>query len=327
MDGLVCPVTRLPVKRVGDRMMRADGAFYPVEDDIPILLGPEIRGVVAPPPTGYYAEAYAESTFYNLEAEALRAEIAARGLGGVKSGGIQVLRAIRESGAAFQSDAWLSSQIDAPMELDCWRHLSPIAGKRVVQLGGTGMTAVAFMLGGAASAILVTPMLCEARLARTLAAVCKVSLRCVVGIAEEIPLPDQAADIVYSGGCVHHMTTSMAFPEIARILTHGGRFAAAEPWRAPLYGIGTKLLGKREPNAFCRPLTQERVAPLFQAFSHAKYIQHGTLSRYPMLALGKFGVRFSLDTARLVGRWDDRISEALRLRRFGSAVALLACKQ
>ncbi len=42
------------------------------------------------------------------------------------------------------------------------------------------------------------------------------------------------------------MTTEVAMPEIARVLKPGGKFACNDPWRAPLYGIGTKILGKRE---------------------------------------------------------------------------------
>ena len=52
------------------------------------------------------------------------------------------------------------------------------------------------------------------------------------------------------------MTTELAMPEIARVLKPGGRFSAMDPWRAPLYAIGTKILGKREVNVYCRPLTQ-----------------------------------------------------------------------
>ena len=38
-----------------------------------------------------------------------------------------------------------------------------------------------------------------------------------------IPFEDNYFDVVYSGGCVHHMVTSFALPEIARVLCSGGK--------------------------------------------------------------------------------------------------------
>jgi SAM-dependent methyltransferase len=150
--------------------------------------------------------------------------------------------------------------------------------------------------------------------------------RCLIGVAEEIPLANSSVDVAFSGGCVHHMRTEIAFPEIARVLRAGGRFAAMEPWRAPFYGVGTRLLGKREANPFCRPMTAARAAPLFAAFHNARCELHGTLTRYPMLGLQKFGVITPIDRAWQIGRFDDRLCSLLGLRRFGSGVALLATK-
>lgn len=326
MQGLVCPVTRVPLNRVGNWMARPDGAFYPVQHDIPILLGPEISGAVAPARTGHYAEAYAERAFYDAEAEALLARIRQHGLASYISDDIRVLNALRAHAPAFPAEEWLCARVDAPIEWDCYRHIGAITGQRAVQIGGTGTAAIAFMLAGAASATLVTPMLYEALLTHELARLYDVAVQCVVGIAEEIPLPSASADVIYSGGCVHHMTTSMAFPEVSRVLAPGGRFAALEPWRAPLYGIGTRLLGKREANPYCRPLTPERMAPLFTAFTDARYVQHGTFTRYPLLAMEKFGARVPLRVARTLGEWDDRLCSIFGMRRFGSGVAILASK-
>jgi hypothetical protein len=46
-----------------------------------------------------------------------------------------------------------------------------------------------------------------------------------------------------------------------------------------------------------------------------------------MLAMEKLGAHFPLRVARNVGEWDDRFRSTLGLRRFGSGVAILACKQ
>jgi hypothetical protein len=90
--------------------------------------------------------------------------------------------------------------------------------------------------------------------------------------------------------------------------------------------VGTRLFGKREANAFCRPLTAKRVAPLYDAFPTARIVQHGALTRYPMLALEKLGARFPTRLAWNVGRADDRLCSLFGLRGFGSSVALLGAK-
>jgi SAM-dependent methyltransferase len=197
-----------------------------------------------------------------------------------------------------------------------------------LQLGGSGTAVLAMLLAGAAEAILLTPMIGEAYSAIEVAKIIGVAdrFRCLIAVAEEIPLADETIDVAFSGGCVHHMRTEIAFPAIARVLRADGRFAAIEPWRAPLYGVGTKLLGKREANPFCRPMTAKRVAPLFSSFRKARYELHGALTRYPMLGLQKFGVLTPLDRAWSIGQVDDRVSSVLGLRRFGSGIALLATK-
>jgi SAM-dependent methyltransferase len=284
--------------------------------------------------TSHYAEAYNETPFYDAEAAVKTEQITgAASLADLPFDGLrrvgQIHQLPREQRADFPNPPllWLTAGMDLGSEWDCYTHLAPVQNKSALQLGGSGGMAMIMLLAGAAEAVLLTPMLGEARLALKLAESLGVAnrFRCVVGIAEEIPLPAASLDLAFSGGCVHHMATELAFPEVARVLRPGGKFAALEPWRAPLYSLGTKVFGKRESNPFCRPLTPARVAPLFEAFSSAKYVQHGALTRYPMLALQKFGARFSIKTAWTVGRIDDRVCSCIPgLRRFGSGVALLA---
>jgi SAM-dependent methyltransferase len=188
---------------------------------------------------------------------------------------------------------------------------------------------VKLLLAGAAEAWTISPMIGEARCAMALARAIGVAdrLRCVTGIGEELPFADAVFDAVYSGGCVHHMTTQNAVPEAARILRPGGVFAAVEPWRAPPYAIGTKFLGKRE-SVHCRPLTEERVAPLRSSFAKVRVVRHGTLTRYPLLALEKLGLRCALTTVWRIHRGDDALCSLVPgLRRWGSCAALLAMKE
>src|SRR6185369_15696634 len=164
--------------------------------------------------------------------------------------------------------AWIDCVPDCKAQYNAYRYLGQIAGKRLLQLGGKGIHAVKWLLGGAAEAWVLTPMLGEVYCSVALAKEAGVldRLRCVVGVAEEIPLAENSFDGAYSGGCVHHMATELALPEIRRVLKPGGRFSSTDPWRAPLYKIGITIFGKQERNVFCRPLTAARVAPLFTTF-------------------------------------------------------------
>jgi len=324
----LCPLTGAPLTRVREQLVRADGAAYRISEGFPVLLGPEVQRTEAPPKDGLYAEAYAEMGFYNAYAEELLKKIRTGPLAATGAEGIQALERLSHEPSTFPHENWLVSRMDVNSEWDCYRHIGPVAGRSVLQVGGTGIVALMLLMAGAARATVLTPMLAEARVSRALAEKLGLAERldCTIGIAEQLPFPDASFDVIFSGGCVHHMVTERAFAQFHRVLAPGGRFAAAEPWRAPFYAIGTRLIGKREANPFCRQLTAERVAPLFTAFSDAQCIQHGTLTRYPMLALEKTGVRFPLRVAKSVGRFDDAVSSLCGLRRFGSGVALLAAK-
>jgi uncharacterized protein YbaR (Trm112 family) len=333
---------RAPIGETPEVLLREDDqAAYPIVDRIPILLAPEVLTDPAAPlrfdlQSSHYAEAYNEMQFYDATSTDVAGQIhSIASLGESPEEDLQALFRQQRASDAQRADfphppeRWLVARMDLGSEWDCYTHLAPLHDKHIVQLGGRGSGAMRMLLGGAARATLLTPMLEEAQMALKLALVLGVAERfaCFIGIAEEIPLPDASVDGAFSGGCVHHMTTTLAFPEIARILRPGGRFAAVEPWRAPMYALGTWVFGKREANPFCRPLTRERVAPLFNAFPHAQCVQHGTLTRYPMLGLEKLGARFALTTAWNVGRFDDRLCSLIPgMRRLGSGVALLATR-
>jgi hypothetical protein len=326
LDATPEPIGRTPLV-----LLRADGACaYPTVDDVPVLLGPE--ALVRPGERGivnlrhpHYAEAYEEMGFYN--------EVAVREATHVEATGEYALvRSALSAGptekASFPQprSVWLDEVYDCASQWDAYSHLAPVEGARVLQIGGRGVHVVKFLLAGASEGWLLTPMVGEARFARTLAEACGVAerLRCVAGVAEELPFARESFDRVYSGGCVHHMVTEVAFRQIARVLRPSGRFAAIDPWRAPLYGLGTRLFGKREP-VHCRPLTAARVAPAARAFARSQIRQHGTLTRYLLLALQKAGVQTSLSAVWTITRTDDAICSLIPgLRRYGSSVAVLA---
>lgn len=314
-------------------LLREDAELaYPVVDGIPILLAPEALGPQSKQRDfdlrqARYDEAYSEMQFYNEMAseQAERVE---------ELECFDLLRPLmnlsEEASLAFPAPRadWLDAVYDSASQNDAYEHLAPIANQRLLQLGGQGYHAVKFLLGGASEAWAITPMLGELRLARALARAVGVEdrLRCVVSIAEELALGSDTFDGIYSGGCVHHMVTDLAMDEASRVLKQGGRFAAVDPWKTPFHDVGTKLFGKREA-VHCRPLTTQRVAPMFEAFNEAEVVHHGAVSRHLLLALHKLGLRSPLAVADRIGSFDDAVASVVPgMRGLGSSVALLATK-
>jgi uncharacterized protein YbaR (Trm112 family)/SAM-dependent methyltransferase len=316
-------------------MVRSDSqCAYPVVDGIPILLAPE--QITSPDRQESfdledikYAEAYQEMTHYNQVGMAEAAKIREAQSFQLTQPVLRLTDAERES-FPEPKEAWLDCVPDCKAQYESYRYLLPVKGKRVLQLGGKGIHAVKFLLAGAAEAWVITPMLGEVCCAIALAKETGVvdRLRCAVGIAEETPIAENTFDGIYSAGSVHHMTTEMALPEIARVLKPGGRFSSFDPWRAPFYKIGSKILGKREVNVYCRPLTRQRVSPLYTSFDVAKKAQYGTLTRYAGLALNKFGVSIRFRVWWQLYRFDDGFCSFIPgLRNLGSSVALFGTKE
>ncbi len=331
-----------PFGETGHVLLRSDGAAaYPVVNGIPVLLAPEVLTAdrMLPPidlHSPQYEEAYEEMDYYNKVGRQIAADIARSGsLDGQAGFSIQRLNRLHKFPPSERDtfpnpyDVWLGSRSDAASEMDCFRHLAPMHGKRVMQLGGSGDAVVRFLLAGAEEGLLVTPMIGEAHVAIAIAEVLGVADRlcCVIGVGEELPFRNLTFDAIFSGGCVHHMETDLAFPEINRILRPGGKFAAFDPWRAPLHHLGTKLLGKREISVHCRPLDSKRVRPL-DVFAQQRAVFHGTLARYPMIVWNdKLRLPLSLPWAVNIARLDDLICNAIPgARRLGSSLALLATK-
>lgn len=323
-----------PIGPTDTVLLRSDGlGAYPVIDGFPVLLAPEMlvpagtrRTVDINDPR--YAEAYEEMDHYDevgrAEAREVRTSKAAQDL--------TRLASISGSSRASFPDPpglWLDAKYELAAQHDAFRHLRPLDGVTAMQIGGRGLHAVRFLLAGAQEAYLVSPMVGELVFATALARECGVAdrLHCVAALAEELPFPNGSFDVIYSQGCVHHWLLPLAMPECARILRPGGRFAAVEPWRGPLYGIGTKILGKRDPNVHCVVLDESRVAEPLRALGSATVAHHGALSRYPLLGLWKLGVKPGRRTVWKISRLDDRITARFpRLNATGSSVAILAAK-
>lgn len=314
-------------------LVREDGGgAYPIEDGIPVLLAPEM---LVPAPGHFsvdisrpqYAEAYEEMAFYTAEGLERLADVGRSSSGQDLS---RIMAAGEEAVARFPEDwmTWIDAKYELAAQLDAYRFLRP-AGGTVMQLGGDGLHALKFLLAGAPRAWLVSPMIGELRFARALAAHCGVADRfhCVAAVAEELPFGEAAFERVYAQGSVHHWVTGLAIPECHRVLKPGGRFAAVEPWRAPLYGLGTGLLGKRQRDVRCVVLTPDRVQPLLEEFDQVDVEHHWPLSRYALIGLAKLGIKLRRETVWHIGRFDDRIAcRWPSLRDTGSSVAIMARK-
>ena len=319
-----------PIGETPEVMLRSDSRrAYPVFEGVPVLLAPEAlkaEGTSVDLSAGQYAEAYEEMEFYNAVAQS-RAENVATSIPAI---GLQsALRATEEERSTFPlpSALWIDGPVDAAAQWDAYSYISDVGiGGRALQLGGGGLHAIKLLLAGSQEAWLATPMVEEMRFAQALAHHCGVAdrLHVVGAVAEELPFPDRSFDAIYCGSCLHHMEIDLTARECARILRPDGRFAAVEPWRAPFYGVGIRLLGKREP-VHCRPLTDERCASFNEIFREARVVHHGALTRYALIALAKLGLRPPRRAVERVIRVDDAISSLIPgVRRAGSSVAILA---
>lgn len=309
-------------------------AAYPIVKGIPVLLGPER---LVPPDVANaheavdfsapeYAEAYEEMAYYNKPTS--------RPSYDVVMGGLTRRRDQVESlGTTFPHPArvWVDAPHDSISQLEAYAYLSPVKGKKALQIGGSGSHAVKMLLSGARLAVLVTPMLYEAEYACGLAAEWGVQDRflVVVGVGEELPLADASIDLVHSGS-FHHMRFDFLNSQLHRVLAAGGRFASVDAYATPLHSIGTALLGKREPSVHCQPITPERIAKLRRTFPDLTTNHHGPILRYFFLGVEKLTrgrLRLGVSVMLHVMRADDfigRILAALGIR--GGSVTICGTK-
>jgi uncharacterized protein YbaR (Trm112 family) len=325
-----------PVGRTERVLLREDlvGAYPVLEGGLPVLMAPEILLPQGSTRTfdltqSQYAEAYEEMGHYDKVAADLREKIKAGESDFYFTAALKLSPEERRRDFPFPWRVWLDAPYDCLSQWDAYRHIGSVEGKVIVQLGGSGMHAVKFLLAGAREAWLLTPMPGELRYAVALAEHVGVGagFRGVVAVGEELPFADNSVDAMYSGGCLHHMDTSKAMPEFNRVLRPGGALAASDPWKAALYSIGIKIFGKREVNVYCRPFTPARLAPLLTTFAEARAVHHGALTRYPLLALSKMGLNIPVSWTFPIFCVDDAVSSLIPgLRRQGGSITLLGRK-
>lgn len=324
-----------------ERVIAVEGrsTAFPVIEDFPVLLAPEMLinrcdenewGTIDLQDPKY-AEAYEEMKFYNTVGDEKIKSISAKTVNSIMGPLLSLHNDISSIADGFPEPAeiWIDARHDTLSQYQAYRYLAPINDKVFVQLGGSGSHAVKALLAGAKQAFLLTPMLGEARYAMRLAENFNVShrLACVLGVGEELPFVSGSIDLVYSGGCFHHMRLDHVASELHRILRVGGRFSGVDPWKTPLHTLGTKVIGKRETSVYCKPITEERLAPIRAQFHDMIVCRHGPLLRYFLLALEKAGLKLSISTMMKVMRFDDLLGRPFRLtEKYGGSLVVAGTK-
>jgi len=321
----------MAIGRTPSVMMREDlGCAYPVVDGIPILLLPEM---LVPGKSGRsfnledskWAEAYKEMEVYNAICDEKAFELDAGMSNPIPKESGQYADSFPEP-----SRVWIDMPHDALAEMDAYRNLGALRGKRIAQLGGGGGHAVKFLLAGAGEAWLITPMLGECVYGKALARSFGLEdrLRCVVAVGEQMPLKSDFLDAICSIGCIHHMVAEHVAKEVWRVLAPGGRFSAVDPWKTLLHTFGTRILGKREKNVYCNPMTSERLAPFYSEFSRFEVTHHGPILRYFLLGACKLlNVDLSASRGYNLGQFEDRtLGRVPFFRNRGGSIALMGAK-
>jgi SAM-dependent methyltransferase len=317
----VDPADKSPLALVGDELVNSSGRRYPIVRGIPHLFLPDSLQVDPPrDEMTMYEGALKERAFYDGEADL--------GLRDLENSlhWRRIRQIVEDHGGGpypeFSDPVWLDAVFDCVAQSHCHQFIGSVVGQSAVQVGGYGTYAVKMALAGANEVILVTPMEGEAEYFLGLAELAGVSdrARAVVASAEELPFASDSIDVVLSGGCFHHTVIPVALEEASRVLARGGRFAAWDPWRAPLYRIGTGLVGKRVADVNCRPIDLQRLAG---APGDVDVMLFGPVTRYALLALWKAGVEWKLPTALTIMSGEDRVLKKWpTLRRWGSSVAM-----
>lgn len=123
-------------------LLRSDGCgAYPVIDNIPILLAPEM--LVSPEGAELidtdqdpYREAYEEMDFYNAAAAWAQSDVS-------NSDAYQIVSPVVKAGS-FSGPAWLDATYDIASQADAYEFMSPMKDMKALQLGGRGIHAVSF---------------------------------------------------------------------------------------------------------------------------------------------------------------------------------------
>lgn len=315
IDLLASPITKRGLVACGDPVERL------VDEDVEFDVTGGVPCLMPSRPLGEFSETLvAESEYYDSN----------------RSYGQEILDQSRRILQGLDLEGLPSiAPVDATMEYSAQsaalQALGPMVGKTVAQVGGAGLHAVKMLLCGATRAVTVTPFVQEAVVANQLAREFGQGSKhlAVLGIGEALPLAADSFDSIYLGGSLHHLDTDAAARELACVLVPGGTFAAVDPWRTAIYGLGTKVFGKREKDVLCSPMSAERVIPMARYFEHLTAHRFHPVSRYPLILLSTRLPRLVPERrAAKVLSTETRLERHLpaALRDHGSCVAVIGRK-
>jgi SAM-dependent methyltransferase len=301
-----------------------DGEFiaYPCVGDVPLLMQTESWvGENAKPITDghVYTQVYGDIAHYN--------DVASGQIGADSDSNLEFLRALSRKTSTAETEEWIDADFDRNAQFSSLIYLRGAPHGDLLQIGGSGTHALKFAVVDSRRVILATPILAEAEYFLHLASSLGVRdlVDAVVALAEHLPIKDGSIGASYSHGSMHHTQIEAASSEIRRVLQPGGRFAAVEPLWTPLYKVGIRTFGKRDPHVGCTPLAKDRIAQFEGVWPKARIERSGALVRYPLLAGWKLGVKFSPQAMRKLFRIDGRIvASCPPLSILGGSGALLA---
>lgn len=335
LGGPLTPAPRIGAAAIGATPSVAisidAGWGYPVVDGIPMLLLPERLYASVDRPAvdvtvGPYAEAYSEAIRYGELLDATSSAEVTREAAYLR----HLTEVAAVNGPPYPAlGVWLGGTDEIGAQRRALGHLAPVAGKRALQIGGRGSHVLAMVAAGATLGILISPVPAEVRWFRAVAEEAGLGERVMhaCALAEEMPLADASIDRVYSPSSIHHTVTARSFPEIARVLASGGRFASVDVYRSPLYGLGIRLFGKRERGVTCQPLDADRLTPS-DALPGVAVTFHGSLFRYVLAVAARRGRRPSLRTSVRFAATEDAIARHVPgVSRLSSLVCVTAVQE
>ncbi|MDX1503735.1 MAG: class I SAM-dependent methyltransferase [Thermoanaerobaculia bacterium] len=142
----------------------------------------------------------------------------------------------REPDGPWHRSPWLLPREIEPL-LESHPELAEVAGRTVLDLGGTSPIAWRFVRSGASlHQVDVSPETQRVALARLeLQEADTGAVWLHTAPAERLPFRDGVFDLVFSRHSVHHLARPEAFDEIRRVLRPDGYLVAFEPWmRLPM---------------------------------------------------------------------------------------------
>jgi SAM-dependent methyltransferase len=198
--------------------------------------------------------------------------------------------------------------------------LETLAGQMVLEIGsGSGYATALVAKKTHVVASDVSMQALRLALARATANRVFERVRPVLLLGEQLPFEDEAFDVVYGVGVLHHLSLWQASREIWRVLKPGGRLAFVEPLgHNPVLNLARNLFSSHTPDEIM--LTYQDIQQFCQPFSHFEIREYMFLS---MLRLAISWERL----VKILERLDLVVLTHLPfLRRYCRTVAVLATR-